>query len=68
MALEIHVDRQACRGSGSCVRRAPRSFALDREGKSVPRLPPGDPEDVVRDAALSCPFFAIHVREGEGGD
>ena len=63
MSLEIHVDRTACRGSRSCTRRAPGTFSLDGEGKSVVADPPRDPEHVIREAAGACPFFAIEVRE-----
>jgi ferredoxin len=63
MSLEIHVDRTACRGSRSCTRRAPRTFSLDGEGKSVVADRPRDPEDAIRAAAGACPFFAIEVRE-----
>jgi len=62
--LEVRVDRDACRGAGECVFRAPASFALDAEGKSVPSEPPADPEEVVLAAARSCPHFAIAVRRG----
>jgi ferredoxin len=68
-ALEIVIDRDACRGSQSCVRRAPRSFSLDAEGKARAVSPPLDPEQDVRAAASACPFFAIEVRStaGEAG-
>jgi ferredoxin len=63
MNLEVRIDRAACRGAGSCVRRAPRSFALDRERKSTFTTPPGDGDEYERivDAARSCPHFAIAV-------
>ena len=63
MPLEVRIDRNACTGSTACVRRAPRSFSLDREGKSVATNPPGDPDDKLREAANACPSFAIEVRE-----
>ena len=63
MPLEVHVDRSACRGSMSCVRRAPATFSLDAERRSVPLNPAPDPEPVLREAAESCPFFAIQLRE-----
>ena len=59
--LEVHVDRSACRGSMSCVRRAPATFSLDAERRSVALNPAPDPESVLRKAAESCPFFAIQV-------
>ncbi len=62
MPLEVRIDRSACRGSMSCVRRAPATFSLDAERRSVAANPPPDPEPVLREAAESCPFFAIEVR------
>ena len=61
--MEIRVDRRACRGSRSCVRRAPATFSLDDERKVVVADVPGDPEEAIREAARSCPTFAIQVRE-----
>ena len=60
--LEIVVDRSACRGSQSCVRRAPRTFSLDSEGRARAASPPGDPDEDVLAAAQACPYFAIEVR------
>lgn len=63
----VEIDRDACRGEGVCVRRAPRSFALDAEGRAVPVEPPGDPESRLREAERCCPHFAIHVRRHPAG-
>ena len=61
--LEVHIDRDACRGAGECAFRAPASFRLDAEERSVPSDRPGDPTEVVLAAARSCPHFAISVRQ-----
>lgn len=61
----IHVDRTACRGSGACAQRAPETFQLDTEHKSVVIAPRGDPEASVRAAAAACPAFAITLEETE---
>lgn len=63
MPLDIHVDRDVCRAARACVRRAPRTFSLDAEGKSTVAVSPGDDEASIREAANACPFFAIEVRE-----
>jgi ferredoxin len=63
-ALEVRVDRDACRGAGECAFRAPASFHLDDENRSVVRNPAGDPPQTVIAAARSCPHFAIAVRRG----
>jgi len=66
--LDIRVDRSACRGAMSCVRRAPGTFSLDERRKSLVASEPCDPEAVIRAAAAACPHFAITIRveEGEG--
>ena len=70
--LEIRVDRSACRGAGACARRAPRTFSLDAQRRSVVADRPGDAEAEIRAAADACPFFAILVRSnvvrGSGPD
>jgi ferredoxin len=63
--LEVHVDREACRGAGECALRAPQSFRLDDESRSVPRTSVGDPPEILLAAARSCPHFAITVRRGD---
>jgi ferredoxin len=63
MALEVTVDRNACRGSRACVRRAPGTFSLDASRRSVVAESPRDDEAAIREAAAACPFFAIRVRE-----
>jgi ferredoxin len=61
--LEVRVDRAACRGSRACTRRAPGTFSIDAEGRSVVAQRPTDGEERIREAAAACPFFAIEVRE-----
>jgi len=63
MALAIRIDRAACHGSRECVRRAPRTFSLDGDGKSRASATPGDDDATIRAAASACPFFAIEVRD-----
>ncbi len=65
MAIAIRIDREACHGRAACVRRAPGTFALDGEGKSVAADAPREPDAIIREAAAACPFFAIHVTESE---
>lgn len=63
--LDVRIDRAACRGARVCVRRAPRSFRLDADGRAVAVTPPGDEDSAVLAAARACPSFAIEVwRDG----
>ena len=63
-ALEIRIDRRACRGSAECRARAPATFSLDAEGKAVVADSPGDEEGAISQAAEACPRFAIHLLRG----
>jgi ferredoxin len=62
----IEVDRDTCLGSGVCVGMAPDHFTLV-EGRSSPQAETIDPDDVVIDAADSCPIEAILIRVADTG-
>ena len=57
----VSVDPGMCMGVQSCIRVAPRSFAIDdaNTAHGVPE-PPDDLETLV-EAAAACPNFAITV-------
>ena len=60
----IEVDRDACCGSGNCVRTAPTVFDQDDAVGLVLLLepqPPQDVHDLVRRAEYLCPAAAITV-------
>jgi len=57
--LEIRVDHDRCRGAGECVSRAPGTFTLNDDNRSIVIDPAGDDLATVRIAASSCPHFAI---------
>jgi ferredoxin len=62
--LRVAVDRDACCGSGNCVRTAPEVFDQDYiDGLVVLRQaqPPEAQHDAVRRAAHNCPAGAIEV-------
>ncbi|MEU8004968.1 ferredoxin [Catellatospora sp. NPDC049111] len=64
--LHVAVDRDACCGSGNCVRTAPEVFDQDdTDGLVVLRQaePPESEHDAVREAAYNCPAAAIDVTE-----
>jgi ferredoxin len=61
------VDRARCIGSGVCVGTAPGRFELDREHRSRPVAATAPPEQVVLDAAASCPVEAISVVDAVTG-
>ncbi|MEU8076304.1 ferredoxin [Catellatospora citrea] len=64
--LRVAVDRDACCGSGNCVRTAPEVFDQDEDLGLVVLRQPEPPEsayDAVREAAYNCPAAAIEVTE-----
>jgi ferredoxin len=63
MALEIHIDRELCMGSGNCAFHAPNTFDLDDEMKAIVIDPAGDAEDRIRLAVDGCPTLALSFKE-----
>ncbi len=63
MALVVRVDAALCHGAGACVRRAPGTFSLSAERRSIVAEHPRDDEAAIRAAANACPYFAIEVGE-----
>ena len=66
MALEIHIDREACMGSGNCSFWAPGVFDLDDDGIAIVIDINASPEEKIALAAQGCPTQAIKVtRDGK---
>jgi len=64
--VKVSVDSDRCQGHTLCAMIAPDSFELsDIDGTSSPvnDVVPADQEDVVREAAQSCPEQAISIEE-----
>lgn len=63
--LQVIVDRSRCQAAGECMHLAPATFHMDPAVVAAVFEPPGDPDDVVLEAAASCPNSAIRVfRDG----
>lgn len=62
----VVVDRETCISAASCVALAPRSFALDDEGKVTLLDAHGDADELLIEAARSCPVDAIKVYDEAG--
>ncbi|MGK5671395.1 ferredoxin [Micromonospora sp. URMC 106] len=58
----VHVDTTRCIGSGICAGTAPGHFVLV-DGLSRPLAERVTPDDVLIDAADSCPMEAVIVSE-----
>ena len=63
-AIEIHIDRDKCMGSGNCSYWAPGIFDLDDDGIAAVVGDPSGHDDRVELAAQHCPTAAITVHRG----
>jgi len=64
--MKVSVDSSRCQGHTLCAMIAPDSFELDDvDGHASPvsDIVPDDQQDVVREAAHSCPEQAILIEE-----
>ncbi len=64
--MKVRIDGDRCQGHTLCKMIAPDSFELnDVDGTSSPvsEVVPRDQEELVREAAQSCPEQAISIEE-----
>jgi ferredoxin len=64
--MKVMVDRDLCCGLGNCVVYAPTVFRLDEENKAVVLDPSSTSDNILLDAAQSCPENAIVLEDDEG--
>jgi ferredoxin len=67
MTWRVTVDAGVCIGSGVCVGTAPDRFSFDEAQHSSPVRALTEPDDQVRDAAVSCPVEAILLTDADTG-
>ena len=64
--MKVRVDQDRCQGHTLCAMIAPAMFApsdIDGSSSAVTEVVPADQEDLVREAAQSCPEQAILIEE-----
>lgn len=61
MALEVHIDRSVCMGSGNCVFWAPTVFDQDDEGIAIVLEVDESATDRIMAAVQGCPTQAITI-------
>ncbi len=64
--MKVRVDSQRCQGHTLCAMIAPEMFVLsdiDGTSSAVTEIVPADQEELVAEAARSCPEQAILVEE-----
>ena len=64
--MKVKVDRELCIGIGNCVVAAPKVFRLDQQNKAVAADASSVDEEIIWDAAQSCPENAIILEDDEG--
>jgi ferredoxin len=64
--MKAKVDRDICIGAAMCVGTAPEVFELDNEGLSKVVDPDAGDDDLLQEAAESCPVQAIILEDDEG--
>ncbi|MFZ2187372.1 MAG: ferredoxin [Candidatus Moraniibacteriota bacterium] len=63
----VEVDHGACIGAAPCTAMAPKTFALDDSGKaSILATVDQDSQDIILNAARSCPVAAIIIKDETG--
>jgi len=66
MAYTVKIDRDLCIGSGDCVRIAAKTFKLDSENKSTVIAQNADSDEVLMQAAQTCPVAAVILADETG--
>lgn len=64
MSYLINIDESACAGHGDCAAIAPEVFAVE----DVAVVVGAGSDELVLDAARSCPSLAITLTDGETGE
>lgn len=67
MTWRVTVDTGLCISSGVCLGTAPDRFRFDESQHSSPVLTLTEPDEQIRDAALSCPVEAILLTDADTG-
>lgn len=65
--LTVNIDRDACIGSGNCIKVAPELFELDDESIVVfARTAADAARALVLEACAVCPVEALTVKDSSG--
>lgn len=68
MTWRVTVDTGLCISSGMCLATAPGRFRFDESQRSAPVQALTEPDDQIRDAAVSCPVEAIALTDADSGN
>lgn len=66
--IQVSVDHDVCVGNAMCITIATKAFALNEERQAISANPDGDTEELILEAAESCPVAAITVMDADTGE
>tara|TARA_B100001964_G_scaffold42829_1_gene47515 strand:+ start:528 stop:770 length:243 start_codon:yes stop_codon:yes gene_type:complete len=66
--ITVSVDHDVCVGNAMCVTIATKAFELNDDRQAAPASPDGDTEELILEAAESCPVAAITVTDADTGE
>ena len=66
--MKVTVDRDLCIGAGNCVAIAPAVFQMDADNKAIVLEDQDATDDLLWQAAESCPTNAIILEDDETGE
>ncbi len=67
--MKVHIDRDSCSGTGTCVRLVPATFRLVKDGLDTYAEVIADgpaTEDELWEAAEACPWAAVILESDDG--
>lgn len=64
--MRIEIKRDLCIGAATCSALAPDVFELDDEMKAIVKDPKGADDELIMEAARSCPTLAIYIYDDAG--
>ena len=67
--MQVHIDRDSCSGTGTCVRLVPGVFRLVKDGPDTYAevIPAGEGTDEqLWEAAEACPWAAVILESDDG--
>lgn len=64
--MKVQVRQDICIGAAPCVAIASKTFGLSEQGKAFVKEGTHDSEELIRQAAESCPVQAIFLYDDEG--
>ena len=65
-SVRIEISKRKCQAFGNCIAKAPSVFALGTDRKVDVVDPDGASDEIIVQAAKSCPYRVIAVTDEAG--